>query len=90
MISDVLWQRASREEYDAWGTALGNGPHWSFAALEPYFRKAERWHGPPPLTFPGVRNASAALAAAHGESGPLQVRGPTRRIFANRQGTAGR
>ncbi|ETW79814.1 choline dehydrogenase 2 [Heterobasidion irregulare TC 32-1] len=73
MICDVLWQRASREEYDAWGTALGNGPHWSFAALEPYFRKAERWHGPPPLAFPGVRNASAALATAHGESGPLQL-----------------
>jgi hypothetical protein len=25
MISDLLWQRPSREEFDAWGTELGNG-----------------------------------------------------------------
>ncbi|KAH9170697.1 hypothetical protein EDB89DRAFT_2230475 [Lactarius sanguifluus] len=27
MISDLLWQRPSREEFDAWGTELGNRSH---------------------------------------------------------------
>jgi choline dehydrogenase-like flavoprotein len=72
MISDVLWQRPSREEFDVWGTELGNGPTWSFDALEPYYRKAENWTGPPIKTLPGGR-ADPALGKAFGREGPMQI-----------------
>jgi choline dehydrogenase-like flavoprotein len=72
MISDVLWQRPSREEFDVWGTELGNGPTWSFDALEPYYRKAENWTGPPIKTLPGGR-ADPALGKVFGRNGPMQI-----------------
>ncbi|THH16221.1 hypothetical protein EW146_g4381 [Bondarzewia mesenterica] len=73
MINDVLWQRASREEYNSWGTVLGNGPSWSFDALQPYFRKAENWDGPPTVSLPGERNLTEAALTPHGESGPIKL-----------------
>lgn len=72
MISDVLWQRPSREEFDVWGAELGNGPTWSFDALEPYYRKAENWTGPPIKTFPGGQTDDA-LGEAFGRDGPMQI-----------------
>jgi len=72
MISDVLWQRPSREEFDVWGTELGNGPTWSFDALEPYYRKAENWTGPPIKTLPGGQK-DEALEKAFGRDGPMQI-----------------
>lgn len=72
MISDVLWQRPCREEFDVWGTELGNGPTWSFDALEPYYRKAENWTGPPIKTLPGGRTDDA-LGEAFGRDGPVQI-----------------
>lgn len=72
MISDVLWQRPSREEFDVWGTEFGNGPTWSFDALEPYYHKAENWTGPPIKTLPGGR-ADPALGKTFGRDGPMQI-----------------
>ncbi|KAN0118213.1 hypothetical protein V8E52_005474 [Russula decolorans] len=72
MISDVLWQRPSREEFDVWGTELGNGPTWSFDALEPYYRKAENWTGPPIKTLPGGQK-DHALGKVFGRNGPMQI-----------------
>lgn len=72
MISDVLWQRPSREEFDVWGTELGNGPTWSFDALEPYYRKAENWTGPPIKTLPGGQ-MDHALGKVFGRNGPMQI-----------------
>jgi choline dehydrogenase-like flavoprotein len=72
MISDVLWQRPCREEFDVWGTELGNGPTWSFDALEPYYRKAENWTGPPITTLPGGQTDDA-LGEAFGRDGPMQI-----------------
>ncbi|KAI9463510.1 alcohol oxidase [Russula earlei] len=72
MISDVLWQRPSREEFDVWGTELGNGPTWSFDALEPYYHKAENWTGPPIKTLPGGRTDDA-LGKTFGRDGPIQI-----------------
>jgi hypothetical protein len=72
MISDVLWQRPSREEFDVWGTELGNGPTWSFDALEPYYRKAENWTGPPIKTLPGGQE-DHALGELFGRDGPMQI-----------------
>ena len=72
MISDLLWQRPSREEFDAWGAELGNGPTWSWDALEPYYSKAENWTGPPIKTLPGGQ-ADPALGKRFGKDGPMQI-----------------
>ena len=72
MISDVLWQRPSREEFDVWGSELGNGPTWSFDALEPYYRKAENWTGPPIKTLPGGQK-DHAIGKVFGRNGPMQI-----------------
>ncbi|KAH9996169.1 hypothetical protein BJV74DRAFT_828663 [Russula compacta] len=69
---DVLWQRPSREEFDVWGTELGNGPTWSFDALQPYYNKAENWTGPPIKTLPGGRT-DHELGKAFGRNGPMQI-----------------
>jgi choline dehydrogenase-like flavoprotein len=74
MICDLLWQRASREEYDSWGTALQNGPSWSFDGLQPYFRKAENWTGSPLDVVPDAVADLDGLAEAFGRDGPVQVR----------------
>ena len=73
MICDLLWQRASKEEYDAWGTELGNGPSWSFEELQPYFRMAENWTGPPDDVVPGAIDDIDGLSAVFGRNGPIQV-----------------
>ncbi|VDB91246.1 unnamed protein product [Peniophora sp. CBMAI 1063] len=73
MICDLLWQRASREEYDAWGTSLGNGPSWSFDALQPYFKKSENWTGPPLDAVPGAVDDLSGLAQVFGKDGPVQL-----------------
>jgi choline dehydrogenase-like flavoprotein len=72
MISGVLWRRPSREEFDVWGTELGNGPTWSFDTLEPYFHKAENWTGRPIKTLPGGK-MDPALGDAFGRDGPVQI-----------------
>ncbi|KAI9432683.1 alcohol oxidase [Lactarius indigo] len=72
MINDLLWQRPSREEFDVWGTELGNGPTWSWDALEPYYRKAENWTGPPIKTLPGGK-VDPALGDRFGRDGPMQI-----------------
>jgi len=72
MLSDVLWQRPSKEEFDVWGTELGNGDTWSFDALEPYYRKAESWTSPPIVTLPGGQT-DHALGKAFGRGGPMQI-----------------
>ena len=72
MISDLLWQRPSREEFDAWGTELGNGFTWSWDALEPYYRKAENWTGPPIKILPSGE-MDPALGKSFGRDGPMQI-----------------
>ncbi|KAH9031929.1 hypothetical protein EDB85DRAFT_2145859 [Lactarius pseudohatsudake] len=80
MISDLLWQRPSREEFDPWGRELGNGPTCSWDALEPYYRHAENWtgnsfgrDGPMQISYnnyyPGLIDESVAAANALGETG---------------------
>jgi len=45
-LNYMTWNRASREDYDAW-EALGN-PGWGWESLLPYFKKSESFHPPPP------------------------------------------
>jgi choline dehydrogenase-like flavoprotein len=72
MICDLLWQRPSREEFDVWGTELGNGFTWSWNALEPYYCKAENWTGSPIKVLPGGE-ADPALGKSFGRDGPMQI-----------------
>jgi choline dehydrogenase len=41
-INAQMWVRGHRADYDEWGADC---PGWSFADVEPYFRRAERRHG---------------------------------------------
>ncbi|MGW7269508.1 GMC family oxidoreductase [Streptomyces sp. NPDC054864] len=67
-MNAMMWVRGHRADYDAWGEAAG--PEWSYDAIEPYFRRAERWTG-----GPGGRGGSAA-GSAYGSAGPLWISPP--------------
>ncbi|PBK84748.1 alcohol oxidase [Armillaria gallica] len=70
-INGLTIQRGSREDYDAWGNAFGNGPEWTFDALLPYFKRYERWHAPT-LSATGDLN-SDGLSAVHGTDGRISI-----------------
>ncbi|THH10177.1 hypothetical protein EW146_g8451 [Bondarzewia mesenterica] len=75
-INSMVWQRGSRPEYDAWGTAFGNGPNWTFDALVPYFNRVERWSAPVEdsnALLPEDTTQVTALATSHGRDGPIAV-----------------
>lgn len=61
-INGMMWVRGHRHDYDLWGEAAG--PEWSYDALEPYFRRAERWSGP------------AGTGRVYGTDGPLWISPP--------------
>ncbi|WP_375465489.1 GMC family oxidoreductase [uncultured Methylobacterium sp.] len=42
-INAMLWNRGHPSDYDAWARAGATG--WDFAAVLPYFRRAEDWEG---------------------------------------------
>ncbi|KAK0194341.1 alcohol oxidase [Armillaria mellea] len=70
-INGITIQRGSREDYDAWGNAFGNGQEWTFDALLPYFKRYERWHAPT-LSATGDLD-SDELSAVHGTDGRIAV-----------------
>ncbi|KAF4974536.1 hypothetical protein FZEAL_8560 [Fusarium zealandicum] len=72
-LNYMAWNRASREDYDAW-EALGN-PGWGWNDLLPYFQKSETFH-PPSKGLQGQQNVSHK-ATTFGRSGPIQVSYPT-------------
>ncbi|MBT2407887.1 GMC family oxidoreductase N-terminal domain-containing protein [Streptomyces sp. ISL-87] len=57
-----MWIPGHRLDYDEWGRAAG--PQWSWDAVRPYFRKAERWTGPP------------EDGTTYGDAGPLRISPP--------------
>lgn len=61
-INAMMWVRGHRDDYDAWGAAAGE--EWAYDGIEPFFRRAERWHGEP-------REHSV-----HGRLGPLHISPP--------------
>ena len=72
----MVWQRGSCAEYDAWGTAFGNGPHWTFDGLTPYFERVEQWTAPADGSSALLTETSVgidSLAASHGHLGPLAI-----------------
>ncbi|KAK0469217.1 alcohol oxidase [Desarmillaria tabescens] len=70
-INGITIQRGSREDYDAWGNAFGNGQEWTYDALLPYFKRYEHWHAPT-LSATGDLN-SDELSAVHGTDGPISL-----------------
>ncbi|MCX4820621.1 GMC family oxidoreductase N-terminal domain-containing protein [Streptomyces sp. NBC_01142] len=62
-LNAMMWVRGHRDDYDAWGEVAG--AEWSYDALEPYFRRAERWTGP-----------VAAGSSVYGADGPLHISPP--------------
>ncbi|MGW0311036.1 GMC family oxidoreductase [Streptomyces flavidovirens] len=61
-INAMMWVRGHRDDYDAWGEAAG--PEWSYDAIVPYFRRAERWTG------------GTGEVSVYGTRGPLVVSPP--------------
>jgi choline dehydrogenase len=59
-INAMLWNRGHPSDYDAWEAAGATG--WSFAAVLPYFKRAEDWEG--------------GADAYRGAGGPLRIERP--------------
>jgi choline dehydrogenase len=59
-INAMLWNRGHPSDYDAWDAAGATG--WDFAAVLPYFKRAEDWEG-----------GADAYRGAHG---PLRIERP--------------
>ncbi|KAJ7089030.1 alcohol oxidase [Mycena crocata] len=71
VINSMIFPRAEKEQYDAWGQ-LNNDSTWTWSALLPFFKKSERFT--PPNAF---QTASGArfLSSVHGfaSSGRVKV-----------------
>ncbi|MZD06716.1 choline dehydrogenase [Streptomyces sp. SID5785] len=61
-INAMMWVRGHRDDYDTWGETAGE--EWGYERFEPFFRRAERWHGP------------AREDSVHGRLGPLHISPP--------------
>ncbi|MFJ9113446.1 GMC family oxidoreductase [Streptomyces sp. NPDC102283] len=57
-----MWIPGCATDYDAWADTAG--PSWSWNAVEPYFRRAEHWAGPP------------EDGTTYGRGGPLWISPP--------------
>ncbi|KAI8653744.1 hypothetical protein LRP88_00516 [Fusarium phalaenopsidis] len=72
-LNYMAWNRASKDDYDAW-EALGN-EGWGWEGLLPFFKKSETFH-PPSAHVQKLQNVSHD-ADTFGSSGPIQVSYPT-------------
>ncbi|KAF5354445.1 hypothetical protein D9757_014950 [Collybiopsis confluens] len=63
-LNFMIWQRGSKQDYDAW-RQLGIGNGWDWDGLLPYFLKTEAVH-------PGPGSAGVS-GKFHGQSGPLPI-----------------
>jgi choline dehydrogenase len=59
-INAMIWYRGHPSDYDAWHAAGATG--WDFAAVLPYFKRAEDWEG--------------GADTWHGAGGPLRIERP--------------
>lgn len=69
-INFMTWNRASREDYDAW-EQLGN-PGWNWDHLLPFFKRPEAFHEPTDAKC-GQENKLFYDPDSLGRSGPIQV-----------------
>ncbi|WP_051831837.1 GMC family oxidoreductase [Streptomyces violens] len=63
-LNAMMWVRGHRDDYDAWAATAGE--EWSYDQVVRYFRRAERWAGPP-------SGGEARKAPVHGSAGPLWI-----------------
>ncbi|THU87389.1 alcohol oxidase [Dendrothele bispora CBS 962.96] len=56
VINSMIFPRAEKEQYDAWGTLNNNDSSWTWNALLPYFRKSEIFT--PPNEFQQANGAT--------------------------------
>lgn len=61
LINGMIYVRGIAEDYDAWAAKGASG--WSFAEVEPYFRRLENWHG----MDAGAKNHHAGPTQTSGE-----------------------
>lgn len=70
-LNGMAWDRASKAEYDAWGSLLDSGG-WSYSSLLPSFLSTEtKQLGSDP--FPIWSKIKAVFNGGSGTSGPVQV-----------------
>ncbi|EJD35577.1 alcohol oxidase [Auricularia subglabra TFB-10046 SS5] len=69
VLNGMIFPRAEKEQYDAWGT-LNNSTDWSFDALLPFFEKSETVT--PPDAYQASNGAKLDLKY-RGTSGPIKV-----------------
>ncbi|KZV82340.1 alcohol oxidase [Exidia glandulosa HHB12029] len=69
VLNGMIFPRAQKEQYDAWGT-LNNDSSWTFDALLPYFRKSEHVHQPDAYQ---IANGAKLDLPFRGTGGPIQV-----------------
>ncbi|KAF8874407.1 hypothetical protein BD779DRAFT_1804938 [Infundibulicybe gibba] len=79
-LNFMVYARASKPEYDAWG-ALGN-PGWDWDGLLPSFKKSETVTPGQPNVIPGVVGTPGVNPAFEGESGPLRIGFSTNATFS--------
>ncbi|CAM1509017.1 Fc.00g027560.m01.CDS01 [Cosmosporella sp. VM-42] len=72
-LNYMAWNRASKDDYDAWA-ALGN-PGWGWDDLLPFFKKSETFH--PPSHSVQEQYDVSHDADNFGRSGPIQISYPT-------------
>lgn len=68
-LNFMTWNRANKQDYDAW-EELGNRG-WGWNALLPYFKKSETFFEPEPETQ--TQHKAIYDAQALGASGPIQI-----------------
>ncbi|KAF4987984.1 hypothetical protein FGRMN_10032 [Fusarium graminum] len=72
-LNYMAWNRASRDDYDAW-EALGNFG-WGWEGLLPFFKRSETFH--PPGENLQSQHELSHDADTFGESGPIHISYPT-------------
>lgn len=70
-INYMVYDRASKPEYDAWAS-LGTGGGWDWNGLLPYFKMHEQVQPGPPGVF-NVSQPQGTNSAFEGKSGPIKV-----------------
>lgn len=81
IISSMIFPRAVKEQYDAWGE-LNNDSAWTWDALLPFFINSEHFN--PPNEFQASNGGARFIPDVHGSSGRVKVGFPN---FFFRQST---
>ncbi|KAF8522753.1 alcohol oxidase [Hysterangium stoloniferum] len=69
IVNSMIFTRASRMQYDAWGS-LNNDQEWNWDGLLPFFKKSEIFT--PPNAFQ-VQAGATYEPSVHGFNGPIKV-----------------